>query len=152
MTATWINFVEALGKSERSSEVTTLVVGISEPAITSETPDEYDDPLGKTKYYKFLKTGLEFGFRQEQLNNIKFYFQSHEGYEKYNGPMICGIESNWNEAKVVQSLGTPYKRGGGNPDVLIGYIHKWIKYKKECYSIRFEFGQNENLHKVSLML
>lgn len=148
----WTNFIDALGKPESAPEFSNLVFNIGESAIASETPDEYNDPLGKTKYFQFYRSGLELGFREGRLNHVHLYVQPHESYDAYTGELIQGMTCGSNEASVIQALGPPIARGGGKPNMLIGYVFPWIKYNQDFYAIRMEFDKNNMLRLVSLML
>jgi hypothetical protein len=75
---TWSDFVRALGHDEGGSIVTELCRKNGEPPAVSETPNSYNDPEGKTKFYKFIKSGLEFGFLSGKLNHIHFFLRRTE--------------------------------------------------------------------------
>ncbi len=54
MTVEWASFIDVLGKREDSVEVINLCQAIGESPVISTEADEYNDPDGKTKYYKFF--------------------------------------------------------------------------------------------------
>lgn len=86
--SSWPDLVAALCLGENDEAVKQVFLRIKESPKISETPISYNDPLGKTRFYKFLKTGLEFGFRLEKLNHVHFFVQSHEGCSAYNGDIF----------------------------------------------------------------
>lgn len=147
----WSDFVRALGQGEEEAIVTEVCHKIGELPIISETPDSYNDPTGKTKFYKFFESGLEFGFRAEKLNHIHFFVQAHEGYSAYRGDMLGRVAQTWSEQEVLQELGPADKGGQGRFDILIGYVHPWVKYEFGMYAMRMEFSQDGNLWKATLM-
>jgi hypothetical protein len=147
----WDDLVRALGEPEGSATFTHLVSEIGEQPLISEDPSEYTDPLGHTKYYKFIKNGLEIGFRQDRFNHVHLYTQSDEGYGQYTGPLMDGIRSNQPESSIVQALGAPSTVGGGSRG-LLGYMNRWLRYERDNYEIRLEFTDKQQLRKVSLIL
>lgn len=148
----WIEFTNALGTTETSKEFSQLILSIGEKAQISEDPAEYNDPVGNTKYYKYIHSGLEIGFRQNLLNHVHFYFDGYEGYSVFKGQLLSGVSACWGEATVVQVLGEPTASGGGKADMLLGYINRWIKYEKEVYALHMQFDQSDQLCRASLML
>lgn len=62
MTVEWASFIDVLGKREDSVEVINLCQAIGESPVISTEADEYNDPDGKTKYYKFSTLVLRWGF------------------------------------------------------------------------------------------
>ena len=74
MTVEWASFIDVLGKREDSVEVINLCQAIGESPVISTEADEYNDPDGKTKYYKFFHSGIEMGFRKACLSHVHFYF------------------------------------------------------------------------------
>lgn len=148
----WMEFTNAIGMTEMSKEFSQLSLSIGEKATISNEPAEYNDPLGHTKHYKYMHSGLEIGFRQNVLNHIHFYFDRYEGYSAFKGTLLFGVSSGWSEEAVVQKLGTPTASGGGNVDILLGYINRWIKYEKEVYALHLQFNRSNQLCRASLML
>ena len=108
----WMGFTNAIGMTEMSKEFSQLSLSIGEKATISNEPAEYNDPIGHTKHYKYMRSGLEIGFRQNLLNHIHFYFDRYEGYSAFKGMLLFGISSGWSEEAVVQKLGTPTASGG----------------------------------------
>jgi hypothetical protein len=147
---TWAEFIDALGKSE-SECVRQFFSRFSEAPIILEAPDAYNDPLGKTRFYKFMKLGLEFGFRAEKLNHVHFFVQKHEGYSAYRGEMLSQSAQKWTDRKTSDELGPATKRVEGKKDPLIGYISPWMKYSYNGYDLRLEFDGFGGLWKVTLM-
>lgn len=148
----WMEFTNAIGMTEMSREFSQLSLSIGEKPSISNEPAEYNDPLGHTKHYKYLHSGLEIGFRQNILNHIHFYFDGYEGHSAFKGTLLSGVSFGWSEEAVVQKLGTPTASGGGNVDILLGYINRWIKYEKEVYALHLQFDQSNQLCRASLML
>ncbi|KAA5999778.1 MULTISPECIES: hypothetical protein [unclassified Pantoea] len=148
----WMKFIGSLGKVENSIEFIELNSTIDDVPIVSEDSKEYDDPAGHTKYYKYVKSGLEIGFRKGVMNHAHFYFDGYENYAPFQGKLLSGICSSWNEKSVLRILGEPSASGGGNSDMLLGYINRWIKYEKESYALHLQFDQNDFLCRASLMI
>jgi filamentous hemagglutinin len=148
----WIKFINALGKVETSKEFFELNFSIGELAKISEDLTEYNDPVGHTKHYKYVHSGLEIGIRGNVLNHIHFYFDGTDGYSVYEGKLLYEISSGWTENAVIQTLGKPVASGGGKMDMIIGYINHWIKYEMDIYALHLQFDQCEQLCRVTLML
>ena len=148
---TWSDFVRALGQDEGGSIVTDLCREVGEPPAVSETPDSYNDPEGKTKFYKFIKSGLELGFRSGKLNHVHFFVQRHEGYSAYKTDVLGRIAQTWRVQDIIAELGPPTKEVPGKVDMLIGYIQPWLKYEIKTYALRMEFSEDGRLWKVTLM-
>jgi filamentous hemagglutinin len=151
MAITWNSFVNALGEPELSNKVVSIATEIGETPVISATPPEYNDPLGKTTFYKFLNAGIEIGFRQDRLNHVHFFIHGGDGYANYTGPLVDGVAAHWTELWLTRALGPPSASGGEKKSPLLGYVHRWIKYDRVNCSIRFEFSQEGPLRKVSLI-
>ena len=54
MITTWNELTNALRDREDSVKFASLIASIGEQPKISETPEKYNDPDGKTKYYKFV--------------------------------------------------------------------------------------------------
>ncbi|MET0774903.1 MAG: hypothetical protein ABWZ65_05340 [Pseudomonas mandelii] len=147
----WPDLVAALHLGENDEVVKQVFLKIDETPKIVETPENYNDPLGKTKFYKFLKTGLEFGFRYEKLNHVHLFVQSHEAYSAYNGDIFGKKAQNWSYKAIVDQFGHPSKEGGGTIDMLIGYVQPWVSYDFDQYSFRVEFTADGGVWKVTLM-
>lgn len=147
----WSDFVRALGQDEGGSIITDLCRELGEPPAISETPDSYNDPEGKTKFYKFIKSGLELGFRSGKLNHIHFFVQRHEGYSAYKKDMLGRIAQTWRVQDVIAVLGPPTKEASSKFDMLIGYVQRWLKYEFETYALGMEFSEDSRLWKVTLI-
>jgi hypothetical protein len=153
MTANWEDFLNSLDKVEASNEFVNLLSKIGEPALVSDFPDEGDGAIaGKTKYFQFFRSGIEFAVEEKRLININFYIQPHEGYENFEGKLLENLAGNQDAAAVIQVFGVPTRQGGGKMDQLLGYIYPWVKYEKDWYAVRMEFAEDHLLRKVSLML
>lgn len=147
----WSDFIQALGQDEGGPIVTELCRKLGELPVISETPDSYNDPMGKTRFYKFIKTGIEFGFRVGKLNHIHFFIQDHEGYAAYKGDVIDRIGKLWNVQTALEELGPADKAAPGRVDMLIGYIQQWLKYELKTHAVRMEFSKSGDLWKVTLI-
>lgn len=147
----WSDFVRALGQGEGEPIVMEVCHRVGEMPVILETPDSYNDPAGKTKFYKFFESGLEFGFRAEKLNHIHFFVQAHEGYSAYRGDVLGRVAQAWSEQEVLQELGHANKGGQGGLDMLIGYVHPWVRYEFGMHALRMEFSKDGNLWKATLM-
>lgn len=149
--SSWPDLVAALCLGENDEAVKQVFLKIKESPKISETPISYNDPLGKTRFYKFLKTGLEFGFRLEKLNHVHFFVQSHEGCSAYNGDIFGKKAQAWNHQEIVNQFGHPRKEGGGKVDILIGYVQPWVIYDFDHYSFRVEFTADGGVWKATLI-
>lgn len=152
MNLMWKDFIDALGEAEDSELFGSLVLGIGERPVISRTPDEYNDPAGETKFYKFVHAGIEAGIRAHKLNHLHFFMEADEGYERYVGPMINDISVGASEESIVGALGVPSGTGGGSSSPLLGFRHRWIRYERQGDALRFEFSRNGHLRKVSVVL
>lgn len=147
----WDDFIDVLGKNEHSTEFISFCRKVDGNPYISLDSDEYNDPVGKTKYYKFYKSGFEIGFREDLLSHIHFYFYEEEGYSPFVGSLISNVKGGVSRRKIIQLLGKPSISGEGKIDMLIGYINAWLKYKKERYSLHLQFNENDNLCRATLM-
>lgn len=150
MLLNWDSFTQALGKTETESSVISLLSQIAEAPVITYSPGQDSDPSGKTTFYKFGRAGVEIGWRERKLHHIHFFVQAENGYECYGGPMAYDFNFDSIESTIVAALGLPFSSGGGKNMPLLGYMHKWLKYENELYSVRFEFSQDGSLRKVSL--
>jgi hypothetical protein len=148
----WELLVTALGEPEASPLVASIATALGEPPEISETPPEYNDPLGKTRFHKFIQSGVEIGFRQNRLNHLHLYVQEHEGYKSYTGPLEKPVLVSWGEDLVRREFGEPSKSGGGMQNPLLGYRNIWLRYDKGRHAIRYEFSKGNSLKKISLIL
>lgn len=148
---TWSDFIHALGQDENGSVITGLWQRFEEKPVISETPDAYNDPGGKTKYYKFIKSGIELGFRAGQLNHIHFFVQEDEGYSPYNEYVLDRAAHAWTAKNVTQVLGAADAGASAKVDMLIGKVRQWCKYQFSTYDLRMEFSEDGKLWKVTLI-
>lgn len=151
MNVTWGDFLNALGDSEESSSFRLLISGIGEPPVMSETPKEYNDPLGETRFYKFIESGIEIGFRQGRLNHIHLFLDAIDGYAAYRGPLLEGVSEGQSMSSLIEVLGSPANSGGGANSPLLGYRPKWVRYELHGYAMRFAFAKDDRLSQVSLI-
>ncbi|WP_433693517.1 hypothetical protein [Herbaspirillum seropedicae] len=150
MTPSLEDFVAVIGKRESSDDVRELFKNIHAHPLVSSTSDEYNDPVGATKYYQFIDAGVECGFRGGLFNHVHFYVQEHEGYRPYKGK-IAGADASSLDIRSITTLwGNPATSGGGKMDLLIGYIHPWILYEMSDHVIRIEFSQDTSVYKLTL--
>lgn len=147
----WDDFIDILGKNEHSNVFISFCRKIEGSPHISLDPDEYNDPVGKTKYYKFYKSGFEIGFRGDLLNHIHFYFYEVEGYSPFVGSLVANVQGGASRSKIIQLLGNPSTSVEGKMDILIGYINAWSKYKKERYSLHLQFNENDHLCSATMM-
>ncbi len=147
----WSDCIQTLGQDEHGAAVVGLWRKVQETPTISETPDSYNDPDGKTVFYKFIKSGLEFGFRSGKLNHIHFFVQPHEGYSAYSSDVLDRAAQVWTVEEVVRELGSADKSGQARVDMLIGQIQQWCKYEFPTHGLRMEFSEDGCLWKVTLV-
>lgn len=147
----WIEFTQVIGKKENSELIKAVLLKMEVAGIVTETPDYYNDPLGKTVFHEFTTLGLEFGFRSGRLNHIHFFVQNHEGYTAYQGNIFDQLAQKWNYKKCSAKLGAAVRGAEGKKDVLLENINKWRIYAFEGYMVRMEFSPDGNLWKATLM-
>lgn len=151
MTVEWANFIDVLGKKEDSVEVINLYHAMGESPILSTDTGEYNDPEGKTKYYKFYHSGIEMGFRKNCLSHIQFYFNNEDGYSPFTGNFIPGIKGGMDRAYITKLLGKPTLAGEGKVDMLLGWINGWSKYDYGNYSVHFQYTEHNHLCHATLI-
>lgn len=147
----WDACIVAINKGEKSSEFLAFCKFLGENPMLTSDPDEYNDPIGKTKYYKFLQSGVEVGFRNERLNHVHFHLEDTEGYAAFDGVICYGLSKTSIDKDVMDFFGFPDVSGGGKLDPLIGYMNKWIKYRKGDLFINFQFNKNNCLSRVTII-
>ncbi|MEL7936720.1 MULTISPECIES: hypothetical protein [Pseudomonas] len=150
MISVWDKSIAAIGKVERSSDFLELEKVIGEVPCISSDPDEYNDPIGATKYYKFTRSGVEVGFRRKLLNHINFYVEASDGYSAFNGELYGGLNGLSTCQSVLSFLGQPAMAGGGKKDLLIGYVGKWLRYQKWGVVVNFQFNESDLLCRVTV--
>jgi hypothetical protein len=148
----WSDYIKALGQDEHCSMIMGLWRKLEEPPIILETPSDYNDPDGKTRFYKFIETGLEFGFRSERLNHIHFFIQPHEGYSAYSADVLGRPAKKWTVQEAVKELGPADKSAPARIDMLIGPVQQWAKYEFPTHDLRMEFSDDGRLWKVTLVV
>ncbi|WP_445178652.1 hypothetical protein [Pseudomonas sp. McL0111] len=151
MMSIWSELIKALGQDENGTVVMDLRWKIQEPPTISETPDSYNDPDGKTVFYKFIKSGLEFGFRSGRLNHVHFFVQPHEGYSAYRADVLGRVAQAWTLQDVVRELGPANKGAPARVDMLIGKVQRWSKYEFVAHDLRMEFSEDGHLWKVTIV-
>ena len=149
MKINWKRYVDAIGIEENGKYFSELIVDMLEDPVVEDDPIGIDD-FGWTRHYKFMKLGVEMGFRRELLNHIHFFLESDSVYDGYVGD-LGGIGYEWDEGVLIENLGVPNRSGGGKYDPLIGYVRKWVKYQMKGYSIHIEFSDSHRISQVSLM-
>lgn len=145
-------FVSSLGEEINSVEFSSLIFDIEEVPVICLSPEESDDPIDKTVFYKFFGSGVEVGLRRGKLDHMHFFIRPDEGYNAYMGPMPTSIEKNDTEASVIKTFGLSSQAGGGKQSQLLGFVYRWIKYDQGPFSMRCEFAQDGLLRKMSLIL
>ncbi|BCA63117.1 hypothetical protein HMP09_2351 [Sphingomonas sp. HMP9] len=101
----WPGFIEAIGHPVSSVAVKDILAALGEAAVVSKTPDIFNDPQGRTLFYKFIVSGLEFGFRAKMLNHIHIFVQGHEGYSAYRADMLNRSAQAWNREEIIRHFG-----------------------------------------------
>ncbi|OAI58611.1 hypothetical protein [Ralstonia pseudosolanacearum] len=144
-------FIGVLGLSKDSEGMAALMTAVGEAPVISRTPADFNDPAGETEYYKFINSGIEIGFRGGVLNHLHLYVQEHEGYGAYKGELFEMPLRDVSESDISRNLGEQSAQGGGRMDMLIGYIHKWIRYDRQGFALRAEFSEDKKLRKLSLI-
>ncbi|HEN4999183.1 TPA: hypothetical protein U6I48_004751 [Klebsiella aerogenes] len=147
----WDACIAAISKGEKSSEFLEFCKLLGEKPMLLSDPAEYNDPVGKTKYYKFLQSGVEAGFRNEKLNHVHFYFENSDGYTAFDRVLCYGLDKTSTDKDVMNFFGLPDASGGGKLDPLIGYMNKWIKYRKGELFINFQLDQANFLSRVTVI-
>ncbi|MCQ8230192.1 MULTISPECIES: hypothetical protein [Pantoea] len=151
MISVWDAGISAINNGEKSSEFLAFCKLLGESTVLTSDPVEYNESIGKEKYYKFLKSGAEAGFRNEKLNHIHFYLENDEGYSAFDYELCHNLNKSSVEKNVMEFFGLPDASGGGKLDLLIGYVNKWIKYKNSEQSINFQFNKNGFLSRVTII-
>ncbi|MCE1244336.1 hypothetical protein [Oryzomicrobium sp.] len=150
MSLALFDFIPTLGHYEESKEVATIFNKIEGEPIVSHGSENLPAEL-RTKYYQFLSSGIEFGFRSNKLNHIHFYPRDHEGYCCYDG-LVGGFKACDIDEKNSDLIFSGEKTsGGGYDDSLLGYIFRWVKYNFYNYSIRIEFDKNGHARLISIL-
>lgn len=147
----WDACFSAISKGDQSSEFLELCQLLGESPILLSDPVEYNDPVGKTKYYKFFQSGVEAGFRNEKLNHVHFYLENADGYTAFNRGLCYGLGKTSTDKDVMNFFGFPDASGGGKLDPLIGYMNKWIKYRKDDLFVNFQFDRHGFLSRVTVV-
>ncbi|MDE9460197.1 hypothetical protein KKJ03_01975 [Xenorhabdus bovienii] len=118
----------------------------------NEVPDVSPDILGEMIYYSFYQSGILLLLESNILDQITFFIEPSEGFTGYIGELPEDIELKEKESEVIAAMGAPISSGGGKPDMLLGYINRWIKYIRDNYVLHIEFNKNSFISKLSLML
>jgi hypothetical protein len=147
----WPEFVGTLGDREHSSTVNDLFSSLGEAPVISESPDIFDDSQGRTLAYKFIASGLEFGFRAQRLNHIHVFVTSHEGYSAYEADMLGQPAQVWNRDQIIRHLGPAQDEAPSRSDALIGHTKAWVIYEFDTFDLRIEFSDDGHLWKATLM-
>lgn len=139
---TWNSFIEMLGASKTDTRVVCLSQELN------DLPDVDESVLGDRTYYSFFRSGVLLLVEGDLVDQVSFYLEADEGFEKYEGelPFVEGSS----ESEIIHLLGRPSSTGGGNTDMLLGHIDRWVKYKKDDYSLHLQFNQNERLCRATL--
>jgi hypothetical protein len=147
---TWDDFTRSLGQGENDNLIKSLFNGVGGVADISESPGD-NDPIGKTRSYKYMSSGIELGFRFGELKHIHFFICPHEGYSSYQGDLLGRAARSWKKDELLDYLGVAHSEGGGKVSALIGYVFPWVKYQFPMYELRFEFADNDVVWKATLM-
>lgn len=147
----WPGFIQALGYPVTSVNVKYPFSALGESPVVSETPDFYNDPQGRTQFYKFVVSGFEFGFRAEVLNHIHVFVQGNEGYSAYKADMLDRSAQAWKRDEIIRHHGPAQNEAASNSDSLIGHTQAWVRYEFDKYDLRMEFSDDGHLWKATLM-
>ncbi|MET4674917.1 MULTISPECIES: hypothetical protein [unclassified Luteibacter] len=150
MNVHWDDFLEAVGCTEDSLQITKLVENLGELPEVSSTHSEYNDPDGETKFYQFTKSGVELGFRSRKLSHAHFFLKPDEGYSSYQGPLPNTISVTSDVDSLFSYYGNPEVEGGGSFGIL-GYVRKWVRYDFVTYALRFELSDEGFLQKITII-
>lgn len=145
MTPAWDDFVAAVGGSENSVVLGNLIKNINEIPVVELSP------LGDRKYFSLFSSGVLFVIENGRVVQISFFIQPHDGFFTFRGDLPGGMNSAWVEEDIVSLLGSPVSAGGGRQDLLIGFVHRWIKYKLDGIYLHIELSKDSKLRKLSLM-
>ncbi|WP_176507905.1 MULTISPECIES: hypothetical protein [Pseudomonas] len=148
----WVTLLGLVGKEQDDQAFVNLVSALGEEPQVSMSPLIRDDPDDRTVYKKFLKSGIELGFRARRLNQIHLFVQRHEGYSRFTGEVLDLPAHLWTRDNLVKALGKPNAHGGDKMDGLLGYIRPWLRYEKVGVAFHAEFSQDGRLWKFTLML
>lgn len=146
----WPGFIRALGHKRDSIAINDVFLALGEIPAISATAAIYD-PQGRTLFFKFIGSGLEFGFRAEVLSHIHVFVQSHEGYSAYYADMLGQPARDLNRDEVIKRLGPALDEAPDQSDALIGHTHGWASYAFDTYDLRMEFSDDGRLWKATLM-
>jgi len=139
---TWNSFIDMLGVQKTDTRVVRLSQELN------ELPDIDESVLGDRTYYSFFRAGILLLIEDEQVDQISFYIEADEGFEKYKGELP--FSAGHTESEIVGILGSPSSSGGGKTDTLLGYIDRWVKYDNDKYSLHLQFSQNNILRRATL--
>lgn len=139
----WDGLVEILGSSKASDKFIRL------PQELNEFPIFDESVLGDRTYYSFLNSGILFLLVDDHVDQITLYVEADEGFSMYRGALPIPADSS--EVEVAQLLGSPKLFGGGNTDMLHGYVNKWVKYDSGNFFLHLQFNRNDVLCRVTLM-
>jgi len=140
---TWDSFVKMLGCSRVNAEFIQLSQEFN------ELPNFEESVLGDRKYYSFLGSGILFLLEDDLVDQIFFYTEADEGFCIYRGELP--VPRGCSESEIINLLGEPAYQGGGNADILLGYVNKWMKYERKIFSLHLQFNKNDVLCRVTLM-
>jgi filamentous hemagglutinin len=147
----WDASIVAISKGKNSPEFLAFCKLLGENPMLTSDPHEYNDPIGRTEYYKFLQSGVEVGFRNKKINHIHFYLENTDGYTAFNGKLCYGLDKAAADKDIMSFWGLPEASGGGKLDPLIGYVNKWIKYRIGDHLINFQFNKHNYLSRVTII-
>ncbi|WP_241509964.1 hypothetical protein [Photorhabdus laumondii] len=118
----------------------------------NEMPDVSPDTLGERIYYSFYSSGILLLLENNIIEQITFFIEPSEGFTGYIGELPEGIKLKGKDLEIIEIMGTPTSSGGGKPDMLLGYINRWVKYVRDNYILHIEFNKRNFISKLSLML
>jgi len=141
----WSKAALALGARRGDRTVTDLISAIAAaPAVEV-------GPLGDRTYFSFVSEGVLMIFEGEILAQVSAYVEAHDGFSSFPDNLPEGVGNHWRETDVLQVLGPANSSGGGRPDSLLGFIHRWLSYQRKGYVLHIEFSQDDKVRKVSIV-
>lgn len=119
----------------------------SEPIITVDKDDGADD-----EFVEFKRSGFGLHFMNDVLESIHFQLgRKQSDYTRFKYPLPLGICFEQSKSEILNILGSPAVRGGGD-DNFFGHVPDWFKYHKGGYAIHIEFGpDSKSIESVTIM-
>lgn len=108
----------------------------------------------KYEYIEFRKMGFCLYFENDILDSIFLYSDIKDyDYCKYESSLPLCIFFEQTKAELIDLIGEPDIKGGGENDPFLGYIPCWVKYKLDKYTLHVEFTPDlKKIQLITLML